>query len=71
MELQPNVTGRKMGSEVPPRAYRIDDFCRSFGVGRTTVYALLKNGTLRSVKIGRRRLITADSGEALLSPGAA
>jgi excisionase family DNA binding protein len=70
MELQPNVTGRKMGAE-HPRAYRIDDFCRAYGVGRTTVYALLKNGTLRSIKIGRRRLITAESGEALLSPGAA
>jgi excisionase family DNA binding protein len=67
MELQANVTGQKMRSEVAPRAYRVDDFCRSFGVGRTTVYALLKNGTLHSVKIGRRRLITADSGEALIA----
>ena len=70
MELQANVTGQKMGAE-RPRAYRIDDFCRVYGVGRTTVYALLKNGTLRSIKIGRRRLITADSGEALLTPEAA
>jgi excisionase family DNA binding protein len=68
MELQANVTGRKVASDTAPRAYRIDDFCRSFGVGRTTVYALLKNGTLRSVKIGRRRLITAESGEALIAP---
>jgi excisionase family DNA binding protein len=68
MELQSNVIERRMRGDVTPRAYRIDDFCRSFGVGRTTVYALLKNGTLRSVKIGRRRLITAENGEALLSP---
>ena len=52
MELQANVTGPQVRADAPPRAYRIDDFCRSFGVGRTTVYALLKNGTLRSVKIG-------------------
>lgn len=70
MQPQRVVAGRHTGSGNPPRAYRIDDFCRSFGVGRTTVYALLKNGTLRSVKIGRRRLITAESGEALLSPEA-
>jgi excisionase family DNA binding protein len=70
MELQANVTGRKTGADVP-RAYRIDDFCRAYGIGRTTVYALLKNGTLRSIKIGRRRLITADSAEALLSLKAA
>lgn len=70
MELQANVTGRKIGADAP-RAYRIDDFCRAYGVGRTTVYALLKNGTLRSIKIGRRRLITAESDEALLSPEAA
>lgn len=69
MELQANVTGRKMGVE-HPRAYRIDDFCRAYGLGRTTVYALLKNGTLRSIKIGRRRLITAESGEALIAPEA-
>jgi hypothetical protein len=49
MELQPNVTGRKMGAE-HPRAYRIDDFCRAYGVGRTTVYALLKNGTSEASK---------------------
>jgi excisionase family DNA binding protein len=55
MTLQPYVTERKVGGDVTPRAYRIDDFCRSFGVGRTTVYALLKNGTLRSVKIGSER----------------
>jgi excisionase family DNA binding protein len=70
MELQANVTGRRAAADPTPRAYRIDDFCRSFGVGRTTVYALLKNGTLRSVKIGRRRLITAESGEALIAPEA-
>ena len=48
------------------RAYRIDDFCRIFGLGRTGVYRLLKEGKLPSVVIGGRRLIPADAAEALL-----
>jgi excisionase family DNA binding protein len=68
MQLQRNVIGRRTRSDNAPRAYRIDDFCRAYGVGRTTVYALIKLGKLKSVQIGRRRLITADSAEALLAP---
>lgn len=49
-----------------PRAYRVNDFCRMFGIGRTGVYKLLKEGKLPSVVIGGRRLIPADAAEALL-----
>lgn len=31
------------------------------GVGRSTVYVLISRGELRTVKIGRRSLITAES----------
>jgi excisionase family DNA binding protein len=52
-----------------PRAYRVNDFCRLFGVGRTGLYKLLKEGKLPSVRIGGRRLIPADAAEALLNGG--
>ena len=31
------------------------------GIGRTTLYAALGDGTLRSLKIGKRRLIHVDA----------
>ena len=33
----------------------------TLAIGRTTVYALIKNGELESVKIGRLRRIPADA----------
>lgn len=53
-----------------PRALRINDFCRLYGVGRTAVYKLLKEGKLPSVVIAGRRVIPADAAEALLKFGA-
>ena len=49
-----------------PRAYRVLDFCRAFGLSRSTVYNLMKAGKLKSVRIAGRRLIPAEAGEALL-----
>jgi excisionase family DNA binding protein len=50
-----------------PRAYGIKAFCSAYGVGRSTVYNLIAEGKLRTVKIAGRRLIPADAAEALLS----
>lgn len=49
-----------------PWAVRVDDACRLTGLGRTTIYGLLKSGRLRSVKVGRARLIDRASLQALL-----
>jgi excisionase family DNA binding protein len=48
------------------RAYRINDFCKTFGLGRTSVYKLIREGKLPSVLVGGRRLIPSDRAEALL-----
>jgi len=48
------------------RAYRINDFCREYGIGRTNAYKLIRQGKLQSVVIGGRRLIPTDQAEALL-----
>lgn len=39
----------------------IPDAAARMGVGRTTVYAELASGRLRSIRVGRRRLIPADA----------
>lgn len=41
------------------------------GLGNTTIYELLKNGELKSIKIGRRRLILYSSIAALIAPAEA
>lgn len=38
-----------------------NEAARLCGIGRTTLYASLSSGQLKSVKIGTRRLITIDA----------
>ena len=40
-----------------PLAHRIPEACRRIGLGRSTVYALIKAGHLKAVRIGGRTLI--------------
>lgn len=39
--------------------YNIPDAAERLGVGRTSIYGLIDRGELRSVRIGRRRLVPA------------
>lgn len=48
------------------RAYRIKEAAAAYRLSRTTLYKLIANGVLRSVKVGGRRLIPLDALEALL-----
>jgi len=41
----------------PDRLYSVDEAARALGVGRSAVYNELAAGRLRSLKVGRRRLI--------------
>jgi excisionase family DNA binding protein len=41
--------------------YRPAEAARGLGIGRTSVFALLKSGRLRSVKLGDARYITAEA----------
>jgi excisionase family DNA binding protein len=45
------------------RAYPILEFCRTYGIGRSKAYVEMAEGRLRSVTVGRRRLIRADDAE--------
>jgi excisionase family DNA binding protein len=49
------------------RAFRINEFCVAYGLGRTKTYDLIKSGKLRTVLVGGRRLVHRDAAEALFS----
>ena len=38
-------------------AFSPDDAARRLGLGHTTIYRLIREGQIRSVKVGRRRLL--------------
>ena len=42
---------------VAPLAHRIPDACQRIGLGRSSLYELIKSGHLRTVRIGGRTLI--------------
>jgi excisionase family DNA binding protein len=50
----------KKNPEPPPAlAYRINDFAKAVGIGRTTIYKLIAEGKIRPIKIAGRVLIPA------------
>lgn len=48
-------------------AYRIDEAVAASGLSRSTLYALIGNGTLPSVRVAGRRLILKDDLVAFLT----
>jgi excisionase family DNA binding protein len=52
-----------------PLAVSVRVACQLLNVGNTTMWALIKAGRVKSVSIGRRRLVIYASLEALLSAG--
>ena len=51
----------------PPRCLGVEEAARLLNVGRSTVYDLIRSGRLRSIKIGRRRLVPRAALDALLA----
>ena len=37
--------------------WRVDDFCRAHGIGRTFFYDEVKRGEIKPIKIGKRTLV--------------
>jgi excisionase family DNA binding protein len=52
------------------RAFSVREAARMCGVSRATLYRLLKEGKITTVKIGSRRLVPEASIETLLAGGA-
>lgn len=52
------------------RALHVKDAAKIYGWSRSTLYKMMKDGTLKSVRVGGRRLIPRDALEALINGGA-
>jgi excisionase family DNA binding protein len=48
-------------------AYSINDFAELIGIGRTKVYAEIRDGRLRAKKLGSRTLITGKAASEFIS----
>jgi excisionase family DNA binding protein len=44
-----------------PVTISVSSAAKVLGLGRTSIYALLKNGKLDAIKVGRRTLLTTSS----------
>ncbi|QJB69871.1 helix-turn-helix domain-containing protein [Parasphingorhabdus halotolerans] len=53
-----------------PKLVSITECCKILSLGRTTVYRLIADEQLETVKIGRRRLVRMESIKNLISEGA-
>lgn len=49
------------GDASHPRLLSIQEAARELGICRTLLYALIKEGKLKSITIGRRRLVPAEA----------
>jgi len=75
MDLQPNPLSakrnRRSRRDSPKRiSVTVDEACHITGLGRTKIYELIGQQKLKTVAIGRRRLVLYDSIEALLGQAA-
>jgi excisionase family DNA binding protein len=50
-----------------PRLIAIKQATYEIGIGRTVIYELIKDGRLKTVKIGRRRLVPVEAIEELVA----
>lgn len=50
-----------MNPPPPPRTLGVNSAAQSLGIGRTHLYALIKQGKIQTIQLGRRRLIVASS----------
>ena len=44
-----------------PITTSVNDAAKALGIGRTSIYALIREGRLTVVKLGRRTLVTVES----------
>ncbi len=59
------------GGSLKPLAVTVRQACEAIGVGRSALYELIKAGRVKTIKIGRRRLLIYASLEALVEAEAA
>lgn len=50
-----------------PLAFSINDTAKALSLGRTSIYAMIGDGRLEAFKLGRRRLVKAESVRRLIA----
>ncbi len=53
--------------DAAPLAHSIENAAKRAGLGRTTMFALIRSGRLQALKCGKRTLVTEDALRALLA----
>lgn len=43
------------------RAWSVEEWRAMYGLGRNSVYNLINSGRLKTAKVGRRRIVTAEA----------
>jgi excisionase family DNA binding protein len=67
MQIEPTGNFRDVPQGARPLAVSVKMACKLVGVGNTTMWALIKAGRVKTVSIGRRRLVIYSSLESLLA----
>lgn len=55
------------GTSCEPRYLKIGGICKRYGLGRTKVCELIKNGRLRAIKIGSATLVDVVAADAFFA----
>lgn len=61
--------GMSERTNMDPIATSINGAAKALSLGRTSIYALIKEGRLETVKVGRRTLVKTASVRALIGEG--
>jgi excisionase family DNA binding protein len=59
---------RNLPQVATPLAVSVKTACKVLGIGNTTMWALIKAGRVKTVSVGRRRLVIYATLESLLIP---
>jgi len=61
-----NTTAARQPLKADRLAYQVDDLAEALGIGRTKLYAEIRDGKLKAKKLGSRTLIAATEAQAYL-----
>jgi hypothetical protein len=64
-DIEMTLTGSMQTTK--PLAVTVKSACKLIGIGHTTMWGLIKTGRVKTVSIGRRRLVLYASLESLLT----
>ena len=67
-EIKIRLSALEAGRSIPKLAYSVDDVVLATSLGKVSIFANLKSGDLKSIKVGRRRLIPAAALAEFLMP---